>query len=74
MDMNLLLSALVIGTFGFGFFIYGKKMQDLRMLALGLALMIYPYFVHSMLIMWVIAAACIAGTFVLSRFGFLSAP
>ncbi len=73
MDMNLLLSALFIGTFGFGFFIYGKKMQDLRMLALGLALMIYPYFVHSMLALWLIAAVCIGGTYLLSRFGILDA-
>ena len=36
--------------------------------ALGLAFMVYPYFVHSVLWMWVIAAAAIAGIYALARF------
>lgn len=68
MDFGTLMSAMLIGTFGLGFFVYGKKSQNLLVLGLGLALMIYPYFVHSVLWMWIIAVAVVAGAFALSKF------
>lgn len=68
MDFGTFMSAMLIGTFGLGFFAYGKKSQNMLVLGLGLALMIYPYFVHSVIWMWIIAVAIVAGAFALSKF------
>lgn len=72
MDLSnpgVLMSGLVISMVGMGIFIYGKKMENMRSLGMGLALMIFPYFVHSVLLMWAIAAACVGGLYFWSRTG-----
>ena len=38
-------------------------MEDIKSLGIGLGMMIFPIFVPSVLIMWVIAAACGAGLY-----------
>lgn len=68
MDTGLLLSAMLIGTVGLGLFLFGKKSENIGCLALGLALMVYPYFVHSILAMWLIAAGVIAAAYAWRRF------
>ena len=50
---------------GLALFVYGKKMDKLQHLGAGLAMMVFPIFVPSLLWMWVIAAACVAGVFFL---------
>ena len=62
-DPGLLFCGFAISMIGLGLFIHGKKMQKLPSLVMGLAMMIFPLFVHSMLWMWVIAGACVAGVF-----------
>ena len=57
------LSGGLISLIGMGVFIYGKRMQDMKSLGVGLAMMIFPMFVHSMLVMWAIAGACAAGLY-----------
>jgi hypothetical protein len=47
-----LIGGLVFGSIGFVAFIYGKKMNLWRPMFLGLALMVYPYFVSNDLILW----------------------
>ena len=46
-------TALVIGAcfgiIGFSLFLYGKKSQEMKPMAIGIALMVYPYFVSSVL-------------------------
>ena len=46
-------SALIIGAFfgiiGFSLFMYGKKSQEMKPMLIGVALMVYPYFVTSVL-------------------------
>jgi hypothetical protein len=64
-DPGLLFSGLAISIVGLALFVHGKKMEKLRNLGLGLALMVFPVFVHSLLWMWVIAGACLAGVFLL---------
>jgi len=59
-----LFSSFVIGTFGLGFFLYGKKAPALLPLLVGLALMIYPYFISSLVGMWVIAVVLVVIPFV----------
>ncbi len=71
MDMfspGLLISGLIIGTIGFAVFLYGKKTENFKCLGVGLVLCVYPYFVSSVLMLWLIAALCLAGLYVLAKF------
>ena len=47
------MSALIIGAcfgiIGFSLFMYGKKSQAMKPMMIGVALMVYPYFVTSVL-------------------------
>jgi len=67
MDMSnpgLMVSAGLISIIGLGVFMYGKRMEDIKSLGIGLGMMIFPMFVPSVLIMWVIAAACGVGLYI----------
>jgi hypothetical protein len=60
MEMTLLVWGFLFSTIGLGFFIYGKKQKALVPLCCGLTLMIFPYFVSSVLWMAVIGLGLIA--------------
>lgn len=47
MNESWLLWSLLFGSFGIGFFVYGKKQKAVVPLACGLALMIFPYFISN---------------------------
>ncbi len=64
-DTGLLLSGLIVGALGMGVFIYGKKQGNFKCIGIGLGMSIYPYFVPSVLATWLIAAACMAGLYLL---------
>jgi hypothetical protein len=57
MNTSLLLWSLLFSSVGLGFFLYGKKQQALVPLFSGLALMIYPYFVASAILLVAIGVA-----------------
>lgn len=66
MDMSnpaVLLSGLVISMVGLGIFMHGRKMEELKSLGIGLAMMVFPMFIHSVLLMWAIAGLCVAGMY-----------
>jgi hypothetical protein len=48
------------GSFGFGFFSYGKKQKAVVPLVTGIALMVFPYFVNNMYALIAVGAALIA--------------
>ncbi len=60
-------SALFIGLVGMTLFIYGKKQARPVPLLTGVALCVFPYFVSSLLLMWLITAGCLGGLYMLSR-------
>jgi hypothetical protein len=60
MNTSLLLWSLLFSSVGLGFFLYGKKQQAVVPLFSGLALMIYPYFVSSTIVLVAIGVALIA--------------
>ena len=62
---GLVASGLMISIVGLAIFIHGKKMEKYKSLAVGLAMMVFPMFVPSVLWMWLIAGACVAGLYVL---------
>jgi hypothetical protein len=49
-----LIGGLVFGSIGFVAFIYGKRMHLWKPMLLGIALMIYPYFISDDAILYVI--------------------
>jgi hypothetical protein len=68
MTVNWLLLSMVYSTVGLGMFIYGKKAVRFVPLLAGIALMILPYFIASLLWMTIASVALMASPFVLGRF------
>ncbi len=60
-----LIGGFVFGSIGFVAFIYGKRMNLWKPMFLGIALMVYPYFVSNDLIMIAIGAIGTVGLFFL---------
>lgn len=58
-DTNSLFASFAIGLVGMGLFLYGKKQARAPQLVVGIAMMIYPYFVPGALWMLLVAAALI---------------
>ena len=51
-----LVGGLIFGSIGFVAFTYGKRMSLWGPIFLGLALMVYPYFVSNDLVLWIAGA------------------
>ncbi len=64
---GMLLSSLIVGLMGTAIFIYGKKQTDFRCLAMGVTMCVFPYFVSSLIVLWLIAAGCLAGLYAWCR-------
>ena len=62
-----LISGLVIGLVGLAMILYAKKSERMAPFIGGLALCVFPYFVHSVLLTWLLTGACLAGTWALDR-------
>lgn len=62
-----LFSGLFIGAVGFVLFIYGKKQANYKCLAAGLVMCVFPYFVSSLLVMWLLTGACLCGLYAATR-------
>jgi hypothetical protein len=50
MDPTTLFSGIIFGGIGFAAFIYGKKERSIKPMLLGVALMVYPYFIANAII------------------------
>ncbi|HSN20867.1 MAG TPA: hypothetical protein VLS49_09325 [Usitatibacter sp.] len=59
-----LFGALAFGVVGFAAFMYGKKQARFSPMAIGVALMVYPYFVERTWLLYAIGAALCAGLYV----------
>ncbi len=59
----------MIGSVGFGFFMYGKKQRRMPHLAVGVVLMVYPYFVSGVTATIVIAVALVGLLYLASYLG-----
>ena len=58
-----IIGGLVFGSIGFVAFVYGKKLSNFRALGIGVALMIYPYFVRSTVWLYVVGVALTASLY-----------
>jgi hypothetical protein len=60
LDTSSLLWGLLFGSIGLGFFVYGRRQRTVVPLLCGVALMIFPYFVSSTILLVVLGVALIA--------------
>ena len=58
-----------MSSIGFVVFMYGKSLQRLPQVIVGLALMGFPYLVPNVLVMAIIAAVLLVGLWLAIRFG-----
>jgi hypothetical protein len=65
-DANLLLVSILVSSVGFVLFAFGKRMSRVPHLVVGLLLMIYPYFVSSLLWM-LLVFVLLCGLLVLAK-------
>jgi hypothetical protein len=63
MSMTTIVVSLVAGVVGSGYFIYGKKSCNIRMLCSGVALCVVPYFIGNTILLVVACVAMAAAPF-----------
>jgi hypothetical protein len=68
-DGTQLVVAMFISLVGFALFVYGKKQKRGPQLVVGIALMVYPYFVDSLWVHAVVVALLGTGTWLALRAG-----
>lgn len=59
-----LFAALLFGSIGFAAFVYGKKSADWKPMTIGVALMVYPYFIEETWLLYATGIALCAAIFV----------
>lgn len=47
-----ILAGFIFGTIGWGAFRFGRQLERTKPIIIGLALMIYPYFVYNKYLLW----------------------
>ena len=55
---------LIFGAIGFVAFMYGKRQVSWKAMAIGAALMVYPYFVSNTIAMYIVGVVLTAALFV----------
>jgi hypothetical protein len=58
-----ILGGILFGSIGFVAFVYGKKTASFRPMLVGIALMVYPYFVPETTVLYIVGAALTAALF-----------
>jgi hypothetical protein len=53
----------IFGAIGFAVFVYGKKNRSLRNLVIGIALMVYPYFIAGTFFLYLVGIVLIAALY-----------
>ncbi|HET9959683.1 MAG TPA: hypothetical protein VFQ61_34560 [Polyangiaceae bacterium] len=69
-DVNAFLASLLVSSVGFVLLVYGRKMQRIPHVGVGLVLLVYPYFVGTVLWTLLPAALLIGLLWVVVRAGY----
>jgi hypothetical protein len=70
LDLSTILLGGFIGLMGLALVSYGRKEVRIPHIAVGLILLVYPYFVGNLIAIVVIAVALVAGLTLASRLGY----
>ena len=54
---------IIFGAIGFAVFLYGKKNKFLRPMIIGVALMVYPYFISGTFFLYIVGIALTAALY-----------
>jgi hypothetical protein len=68
-DTGSFLASMVVSGIGFVAFAYGKKQKRFPQMLAGLIMLVYPYFVPNVFLMFGIAALILVAMFAAIRFG-----
>lgn len=68
-DGNALLASLFVSSIGMAVFVYGKRQSRLPHMVVGASLMIYPYFVSNVFLIFGIAVVLLGGLWAAARAG-----
>jgi hypothetical protein len=69
LDPGYLIASMLVSSVGFVLFSYGKKQRRFPQTALGIVLLVYPYFVTNVPVMLAIGAALLALLFTVLKLG-----
>ena len=69
-DSESLVASLIVSSIGFVAFMYGRRLERVPQIVVGLLLMAFPYFVPNVLLMAGIAAALLILMWVALRLGY----
>jgi len=58
-----LIGGILFGSIGFGVFIYGKKNSEFRPMLIGIALMVYPYFLRGTIALYLVGISLTAALY-----------
>jgi hypothetical protein len=67
MDMTSLMLSMLFGTIGCGFLMYSKKVGEILPMAVGVTLMVCPYFIANVAVMLVVCVLLTAVPFVVRQ-------
>ncbi|HEY4974419.1 MAG TPA: hypothetical protein VII41_12470 [Steroidobacteraceae bacterium] len=56
-DAGWLFASLIVSSVGYILFHYGRKLRRAPQVVAGIAMLVYPYFVHNVVVMVIVAAA-----------------
>lgn len=70
LDGNSIIASIVVSGVGFVLFSYGRKMSRVPHVVTGIVLMVFPYFVSNVLLMFGIGALLCALLYVVVRAGY----
>ena len=68
MSFTSLYISFVLSAIGFAYLTYGRKAQRFQFVLSGIVIMVYSYFIGSVLVMLIVGAILMALPFVLGRF------
>jgi hypothetical protein len=54
-DMGWLFASLIVSSVGYILFHYGRKLRRAPQIVAGIAMLVYPYFVHNVIVMIAVA-------------------
>lgn len=62
-----LVASLLVGSVGLGLFLYGRRLQRMPQITVGLAMMVYPYFVTGIVPMLGVCGVLLGGLWFTGR-------